>query len=76
MSKVSRWQDEAMIDMLNTDPEFANEYLALAPEESDQPGGQPVLLAMLRNVARLKVWSQWLNGQVFRVRACAECWGP
>ncbi len=51
MSKASRSHDEAMIEMLKADPEFANEYLAVALDEADQPGGQQVLLAALRHVA-------------------------
>jgi len=38
--KRSRPHDEAGIDMLKNDPAFANEYLAVALEEADQPGGQ------------------------------------
>jgi probable addiction module antidote protein len=51
MNKSSRSHDEAMIEMLKVDPEFANEYLAVALEEADQPGGQQVLLSALRHVA-------------------------
>jgi probable addiction module antidote protein len=51
MNKASRSHDEAMIEMLKADPEFANEYLAVALDEADQPGGQQVLLAALRHVA-------------------------
>lgn len=49
--KTSRPHSEAVIEMLKADPKFANEYLAVALEESDQPGGQQVLLAALRNIA-------------------------
>lgn len=51
MNKASRSHDEAMIEMLKADPEFANEYLAVALDEADQPGGQQVLLTALRHVA-------------------------
>lgn len=37
--------------MLKADPEFANEYLAVALEESDQPGGQQAMLTALRHIA-------------------------
>ena len=49
--KASRPHDEAVIDMLKNDPDFANEYLAVALEEADQPGGQQALLAALRHIA-------------------------
>ena len=47
----SRSHDEAVIDMLKNDPDFANEYLAVALEEADQPGGQQALLSALRHIA-------------------------
>jgi len=49
--KISRPHAESVIEMLREDPEFANDYLAVALEESNQPGGQQVLLAALRNIA-------------------------
>jgi len=45
--KKSRPHDEAVIDMLKNDPDFDNEYLAVALEEADQPGGQQALLSAL-----------------------------
>jgi hypothetical protein len=45
--KTSRSHDEAVIDMLKNDPDFDNEYLAVALEEADQPGGQQALLSAL-----------------------------
>jgi probable addiction module antidote protein len=50
-TKPSRPHDEAVIDMLKNDPDFANEYLAVALEEADQPGGQQALLSALRHIA-------------------------
>ena len=49
--KTSRPHDEAVIEMLKNDPDFANEYLAVALEEADQPGGQHALLSALRHIA-------------------------
>ena len=49
--KTSRPHAQAVIELLKADPEFANEYLAVALEESDQPGRQQVLLTALRNIA-------------------------
>lgn len=49
--KTSRPHDEAVIEMLKNDPDFANEYLAVALEEADQPGGQQALLSALRHIA-------------------------
>ena len=48
---ASRPHDEAVVDLLKEDPEFAIVYLAAALEESDQPGGQQALLSALRHVA-------------------------
>ena len=48
---ASRPHDAAVVEMLKADPEFANEYLAAALDEADEPGGQAALLAALRHVA-------------------------
>ena len=48
---ASRSHDVAVVELLKTDPEFANEYLAAALEEAEEPGGQVALLAALRHVA-------------------------
>ena len=48
---TSRSHDETIVTMLKADPEFANEYLAAALDESDQPGGQQALLTALRHIA-------------------------
>ena len=48
---ASRPHDAAAVELLKADPEFANEYLAAALEEADEPGGQAALLAALRHVA-------------------------
>lgn len=48
---ASRPHDAAVVELLKTDPDFANEYLAAALDEADQPGGQAALLAALRHVA-------------------------
>lgn len=51
MSNSSRSHDEVVVAMLREDPQFADEYLAAALQEVDQPGGQYALLAALRHVA-------------------------
>ena len=51
MKNTSRPHGDAIIDMLRDDPEFANEYLAVAMDEACLPGGQSALLAALRHVA-------------------------
>lgn len=51
MSKAHRQHDAAVVELLREDPAFADEYLAVAMEEVDQPGGQEALLAALRHVA-------------------------
>ena len=48
---ASRPHDAAVVELLKAAPDFANEYLAAALEEADQPGGQAALLAALRHVA-------------------------
>ena len=48
---ASRPHDAAVVELLKTDPDFANEYLAAALQEADEPGGQGALLAALRHVA-------------------------
>ena len=51
MTKASRPHDEAVVELLREDPAFADEYLAAALDEADQPGGRQALLAALRHVA-------------------------
>ena len=48
---ASRPHDAAVVELLKEDPAFANEYLAAALEEADEPGGQAALLSALRHVA-------------------------
>lgn len=48
---ASRPHDAAVVELLKADPYFANEYLASALDEADEPGGQTALLAALRHVA-------------------------
>lgn len=48
---TSRPHEQTVIDMLRDDPEFLDEYLAVALDEIDQPGGQAALLAALRHIA-------------------------
>ena len=48
---TNRPHDAAVVELLKADPEFANEYLAAALDEADEPGGQAALLAALRHVA-------------------------
>ena len=48
---TSRTHDQVVIDLLQSDPEFANEYLSAAIEEANLPGGQQALLLALRHIA-------------------------
>lgn len=50
--KAARPHDEAMVELLREDPRFADEYLAAALAEAEQPGGQQALLRALRHVAQ------------------------
>jgi len=52
MTHAARPHDEAMVDLLRDDPAFADEYLAAALEEADEPGGREALLRALRHVAQ------------------------
>jgi len=51
MNPTSRSLDEAVVELLREDPAFTAEYLAVALEEADEPGGQEALLQALRHVA-------------------------
>lgn len=51
MNKTSRPHDDAVVELLRADPDFADEYLTAALEEADQAGGRQALLAALRHVA-------------------------
>ena len=51
MKRGSRPHDEAVVELLRGDPEFAASYLSAALSEADVPGGREALLAALRQVA-------------------------
>lgn len=51
MTEASRPHDQTVIELLREDPSLADEYLASALDESDQPGGREMLLAALRQIA-------------------------
>lgn len=51
MMKPSRPHDEVVVELLQNDPAFADEYLTAALEEANQPGGREALLAALRHIA-------------------------
>ncbi len=51
MTKSSRPHDDAVVELLRDDPAFADEYLAAALDEANEPGGREALLAALRHVA-------------------------
>jgi probable addiction module antidote protein len=50
--KAARPHDDEMVELLREDPAFADEYLAAALEEADEPGGRQCLLRALRHVAQ------------------------
>lgn len=52
MNHAHRKHDDAIVELLREDPEFANEYLATALDEADEAGGREALLAALRQVAQ------------------------
>ena len=43
--------DDVVVGMLKADPDFANEYLAAALDETELPGGQAALLTALRHIS-------------------------
>ncbi|MDP3279490.1 MAG: putative addiction module antidote protein [Nitrosomonas sp.] len=51
MIKSSRPHDEVVVELLQNDPAFADEYLTAALDEASQPGGREALLAALRHIA-------------------------
>ncbi len=58
MNHAHRKHDDAIVELLREDPEFANEYLATALDEADQPGGREALLAALRQIAQAQGMEQ------------------
>ncbi len=46
--------DDAMIEMLRSDPDFAAEYMRTAFEEMDEEGGEAALLAVLRQLVEAR----------------------
>lgn len=54
MKNASRSHDEAVIELLRDDPEFASAYLSAALDEAEEPGGRVALLAALRQVAEAR----------------------
>ncbi len=52
MNKASRPHDDTMVELLREDPAFLEEYLAVALDEAGEIGGQQVLSAVLRQVAK------------------------
>lgn len=52
--QASRPHDEAVVELLRDDPEFAASYLSAALAEVDEPGGREGLLAVLRQIAEAR----------------------
>ena len=50
----SRNHDEAVIEMLRKDPDFATEYLKVAFEEMDEDGGEAAFLMALRHIVEAR----------------------
>ncbi|MCL4185947.1 MAG: putative addiction module antidote protein [Burkholderiaceae bacterium] len=51
---ASRPHDEAVVELLREDPQFAEAYLSAALAEADEPGGREGLLSALRQIAEAK----------------------
>lgn len=52
--KRPRSHDQAMVQMIREDPEFAAEYLRVAFEELDLEGGEVSFLAALRQIVEAR----------------------
>lgn len=52
--KRPRSHDEAMVQMIREDPEFAAEYLRIAFEELDLEGGEVSFLTALRQIVEAR----------------------
>ncbi len=50
----SRNHDDAVIEMLRNDPDFATEYLKVAFEEMDEDGGEAAFLMALRHIVEAR----------------------
>jgi probable addiction module antidote protein len=50
--KPQRSHDDAVIELLRTDPTFATEYLSAALDEEHLEGGKEALLAALRQITK------------------------
>ena len=48
---ASRPHVQTVIELLQEDPDFSDEYLTTAFEEINEPGGREALLAALRHIA-------------------------
>ncbi len=57
-AKTDRLHDEAVAELLRSDPAFAADYLNAAMEEADKPGGREALLMALRHVAEARGMAQ------------------
>ena len=44
--------DDTVVEMLKAYPDLANEYLAIALEEAELPGGKIALMTALRHFAK------------------------
>ncbi len=58
MNHASRPHDEAVVELLRDDPQFAEAYLSAALAEADEPGGREALLAALRQIAEAQGMAQ------------------
>lgn len=54
MKRASRPHDEAVVELLRDDPEFAGAYLSAVLSEADESGGREALLAALSQVAEAR----------------------
>jgi hypothetical protein len=72
--KAARPHDDAMVELLREDPAFADEYLAAALEEADEPGGRQACCAPCAMSPKRKAWRKLRNAPACAVKAfTARC---
>lgn len=54
MTQLTRPHDDAMVDMLKRDPDFAVDYLRAAFDELDEEGGEASFLTALRQIVEAR----------------------
>jgi hypothetical protein len=67
---TSRPHDDAVVEVLKADPEFANDYLAVALDQADQPGGSRLYWLLCGTSPKRKACLRWRKERACRVKVC------